>query len=164
MAAVAAYGEGGVDFDGAGGRVGADADDAMAGVFDEAGGLVLHEEVEGGVVCGLGGEEVEEVPLGHEGDEFCVGGEVGEVGDGKVFAADGEDELGDLLVGKGEEGVEDAELVHEFEGGGVDGVAAEVAEEVFVLFEDGDVDGRRGRGGSRASCRRGLRLRCSRWF
>ena len=29
--------------------------------------------------------------------------------------------------------------MHELEGGGVDGVATEVAEEVLVLFEDGDV-------------------------
>ena len=40
-------------------------------VFDEAGDLVLHEEVEGGEFRGLGGDEVEEVPLGHEGDEFA---------------------------------------------------------------------------------------------
>ena len=48
MAAVAAYDEGGVDFGGAGWGVGADADDAVAVVFDEAGDLVLHEEVEAG--------------------------------------------------------------------------------------------------------------------
>ncbi len=48
-------------------------------------------------------------------------------------------------MGEREEGVEDAELVEELEGGRVDGVAAEVAEEVLVLFEDGDVDARRAR-------------------
>ncbi len=139
VAAIAAYDEGGGDFDGAGWGVGVDADDAMVVVFDEAGDFVLHEEMEGGELCGLGGEEVEEVPLGHEGDEFGVSGEMGEVGYGEVFATDGEGEGGDLLMGEGEEGVEDAELVHELESGGVDGVAAEVAEEVFVFFEDGDV-------------------------
>jgi hypothetical protein len=30
--------------------------------------------------------------------------------------------------------------MHELEGGGVDGVAAEIAQEVFVFFEDDDVD------------------------
>ena len=39
---------------------------------------------------------------------------------------------------EGEEGVEQAELVHELEGGGMDGIAAEVAEEVLVFFEHGD--------------------------
>jgi len=108
MAAVATYDEGSVDFSGAGWGVDADANDAMAVVFDEAGYLVLHEEVEGGELCCLGGEEVEEVPLGHERDEFCVSGEMGEVGYGEVFAADGEGECGDLLMGKGQECVEDA--------------------------------------------------------
>ena len=43
-------------------------------------------------------------------------------------------------MGESEEGLEEAELVEKFESGGMDGVAAEVAEEVFVLFEDSDVD------------------------
>src|ERR1700729_857864 len=46
----------------------------MVGVLDEADDLVFHEEVEVGVLCGLGGEEVEEVPLRHESDELFVGG------------------------------------------------------------------------------------------
>ncbi len=41
-------------------------------------------------------------------------------------------------MGQGEEFFEEAEFVEEFEGGRMDGVAAEVAEEVFVFFEDGD--------------------------
>ena len=41
---------------------------------------------------------------------------------------------------QGEEFFEEAELVKEFKGGGMDGVAAEVAEEVIVFFEDGDCD------------------------
>ena len=57
-------------------------------LLEEAGGFPTHAEGEGGIVGGFGGEEVEEVPLGHEGDEFCVDGEVGEVGDGELLAAD----------------------------------------------------------------------------
>ncbi|SRR6266702_1830612 len=129
-----------MDLGGAGESVDLDSGDAVVVVFDEAGDFVLHKEVEGGELCGMGGEEVEEVPLGHEGDELGCGGEVGEVGHGDRDAADGEAEGGKLLVGEGEEGFEEAELVHELEGGGVDGVAAEVAEEVFVLLEDGDID------------------------
>ena len=85
-----------------------DADDAVVVVFDEAGDLVFHEEVKGGELRGLSGDEVEEVPLGHEGDKFCVSGEMGEVRYREVFATEGEGELGDLLVGKGEEVFEDA--------------------------------------------------------
>ena len=43
-------------------------------------------------------------------------------------------------MGKGEEFFEKAKLVEKLEGGGMDGVAAEVAEEVFVFFEDSDGD------------------------
>ena len=63
-----------------------------------------------------------------------------EVGDGELLAAYVGGELVDLGVGEGEEFVEEAQLVEDFEGGGVDGVAAKVAEEVFVFFEDGDGD------------------------
>ena len=70
LAAVATYDESGADFGGTGWGVGADADDTVIVIFDEAGDLVFHEQVEGGELCCLGCEEVEEVPLGHEGDEF----------------------------------------------------------------------------------------------
>jgi len=107
VAAVATDDEGSADVDRAGGSVGVDADDAMIVVFDEAGGLVFHEKAERWEGCGLRGYEVEEVPLGHESDEFCMRGQMTEIGDGEGFAADGEDKLADLLVRKGEEGVED---------------------------------------------------------
>ena len=139
VAAIAADDEGCRDVDWSGGSVGMDADDAMIVVFDKAGDLVLHKEVKGGKLRGLSSDEVEEVPLGHEGNKFCVRGEMGEVRYRKGFATESEGEFGDLLMGKGEEVFEDAELVHEFEGGGMNGVATEVAEEVLVLFEDGDI-------------------------
>ena len=139
VATVAADGEVGVDFDGAVGGFGVGADDAAV-LFEEPVTLCSMRSCEAGVLGGVAGEEVEEVPLGHEGDEFGVRGEVREVGDGECFAADGEAMLLNLLVGHGEEVIEEAELVEELLGGGMDGVAAEVAEEVLVLFEDGDVD------------------------
>ena len=39
-------------------------------MVDEFGDVVLHEEVEVGVLRGVASEKVEEVPLGHEGDKF----------------------------------------------------------------------------------------------
>ena len=39
-----------------------------------------------------------------------------------------------------EQAVEQAELVHDLERGGMDGVAAEVAVEVGMLFEHGDIN------------------------
>jgi hypothetical protein len=81
VATVAADDESGGEGCGAVGGLDLDSGDAAA-LLDEAGDLVLHEEAEGGVADGFGGEEVEQVPLGHEGDVAGVGGEMGEVGDG----------------------------------------------------------------------------------
>jgi hypothetical protein len=100
----------------------------------------LHAEVEAGVAAGALFEEAEEIPLRHEGDELAVGGEVGEIGDGDDLLAKVGLDFADFLVGLAEEVIEEAELVHELEGGGVDGIAAEIAEEVLVLFEDEDID------------------------
>ena len=54
--------------------------------------------------------------------------------------ADARRELARLLVRPREELVEQAELVHDLQRRGVDGVAAEVAQEVGVLLEHDDVD------------------------
>ncbi len=87
VAAVAAHGEGGADFGGAVGGVGADAGDAVV-LAQEIRGFPAHAQGEGGEGGSFLCEEVEEVPLGHEGDEFCYGGKVGEVGHLEVLAAD----------------------------------------------------------------------------
>ncbi len=90
------------DRDGAGRGVALDAGgDAV--FLREAGGFPAHAKGEGWVVSGFFGEEVEEVPLRHEGDEAGVDGEVGEVGDGELLAAYVGGELGDLGVREGEE-------------------------------------------------------------
>lgn len=83
MATVATNDEGGLNVDWARRSVGVDADDAMVVAFDKAGNLVFHEEAEGGKVCGLRDEEVQEVPLRHEGDELRVRGKMSEVGYGE---------------------------------------------------------------------------------
>jgi hypothetical protein len=43
-------------------------------------------------------------------------------------------------MGTAQEVVDNAEFVHEFESGGVNGVAAKVTQEICVLFEDDYVD------------------------
>jgi hypothetical protein len=95
----------------------------VGGVADaeEAGGVPVLEVVD------LDGEELDLVPGGELAD--AIGEEGCEVGEG---GAEG------FEAGGPEEGVEEVELVHDLEGGGVDGVAAEVAVEVFVFLEDGD--------------------------
>jgi len=140
VAAIAGDGKGGANLDGAVGGFRAGADDAALLIRQEADGIVLHEEMEAGELGGLCGEEVEEVPLRHDGDELAMRGDAVELRDGEGLASDDHGEGGYLLMALDEKLVEKAELVHQLEGGGMDGVAAEVAEEVGVFLEDGDVD------------------------
>ena len=86
----------GWNLDGTVGCVGEDAGGGAVRCLDEAGGLPAHAESEAGEASGFCGEEVEEVPLGHECDEFGVGGKVGEIGHLKACAADDGGETGDL--------------------------------------------------------------------
>ena len=108
VAAVAADGERGVDFGGTVWGVGEySGGDAVPGL-EEAGGFPAHAEGEGGEAGGLRGEEVEEVPLGHERDEFCACWDVGEIGHLKALAADGGVHAGDFGVRQCEEFFEEA--------------------------------------------------------
>ena len=63
-----------------------------------------------------------------------------------------------------EEFVQQTELVHQLERRGMDGVAAEVAQEIGVLFQHRHRARRRAPAESRASCRPARRRRCNRWF
>jgi len=67
-----------------------------------------------------------------------MGGKMREVADLEPLTSDHRGDVVDFGVADLEKFVEDAELVHQLEGGGMDGVTAEIAEEVLVLFEDGD--------------------------
>ena len=62
--------------------------DYMTVFFDEIGGFGLHLDVESGIAAALLDEEIQEVPLRHHGDEFAVGGKMGEVGESERFVAD----------------------------------------------------------------------------
>jgi hypothetical protein len=100
----------------------------------------LQAQAEHRVAGGLPGEEVQEVPLRHEGDEAAVCRQVPEVGDRERRVPDLGGQLRRLLVRQPQERLEQAELVDHLERGGVDRVAAEVAQEVGVLLEDQDLD------------------------
>jgi len=96
VAAVASYGENCRDFDGAVGSIGADTGDGSVRLLDQASGLPTHTQCEGREARGFGGEEVEEVPLRHEGDEFGVCRKVREVGHGDGVSPEVTRELGKL--------------------------------------------------------------------
>ncbi len=107
---------------------------------DETGDFSFHVKVELRIRFGFFGDETEEVPLGHEADEFAVHGQVGKVGNGDGEVVDDRADFAEFLVGNAEEIVEEAEFVDELESGGMNGVAAKIAEKVGVFFEDEDFD------------------------
>ena len=139
MPAVGADHESGTDFEIAGGRRGPQPDHPVA-VLQKLVGLRLHAEMEGGKAAPLLGEEIEEVPLRHEGDEAAMGRQMGEVGDLDHVIPDLRAELAHLLVRPFQEFIEHAELVQDLQRRGVDRVAAEIAEEILMLLQDDHVD------------------------
>jgi hypothetical protein len=105
-------------------------------LLDQPHGLRPHPEREGRVPLRLGCEEIQEVPLRHEREELAVGRQVPEVRHGDSHLAHLGAELQHFLVRQREKVREQSELVHHLEGRGMDGVAAEVAQEVGVLLEN----------------------------
>jgi hypothetical protein len=83
----------------------------------------------------LAGEEVEEVPLRHHRDEGVALGQAAEVAELDALAAEDARHRRQALVRALQEGVEQAELVHDAQRRRMDRVAAEVAQEVGVLLE-----------------------------
>ena len=115
---------------------------------EAGGGQVLRlgaaDQPERRVAGGLGGQEIQEIPLRHEGQEAVAGRQPAEIGDPVAAPADDAREVLHAALGEGAEALGEAQLVHQVEGGGVDRVAAEVAEEIRVLLQHGDVDARAG--------------------
>ena len=109
-------------------------------IFDEAGDLGLHLQVEGGKAARLFGDEIQKVPLRHQRDKTALSGQMREIPQHYFHAANMCCEPPDLLMRPLQQLVQDAEFVHQFEGRGMDGVAPEIAQEVAMLFKDDDLD------------------------
>ena len=99
-----------------------------------------HAQMKRGIALAPVGEEIEEVPLRHQRDEFATGGQLPEIRECILLAAEICAERGLLVVRQLQKVVEQAELAHDVEGRGMDGVAAKVAQEVGMLLEHDDVD------------------------
>src|SRR5258708_31952044 len=88
------------------------------------------------------GEEVEEAPLRHQRDELAAGRQVGEIRESISPTAEICADAARFLVRQLEELVEQTELAHHVEGRGMDGVAADVAQEDAMLLAPVDVHAR----------------------
>src|ERR1700682_3423409 len=84
--------------------------------------------------------EIEKIPLRHEGEELALGGQGAELRHGERESAEFCLERAGFLVRECQELGQQAELMDELERRGVDGVAAEIAQEIGVLLQHGDID------------------------
>ena len=117
----------------------AEADDA-ATVGDQVLGFRFHQQVKGRITPALPGEEIEEIPLRHQRYEFAAHRQMTEVHHWDSLGANLKAQPRDLLVWNFQEFVEQPKLVHQFERRGMDGVAAEVTQEIGVLLQHDNVD------------------------
>ncbi len=90
----------------------------------------------------LRGEEVEKVPLRHEGDIAAAGRQMAEIGERQFGIAELRGERARFLVRQAQEIRKQPQFVHELERRGMDRVAAEIAQEVRVLLEHDHIDAR----------------------
>jgi hypothetical protein len=97
VTAVAAHDQIGQDLERAAGSLGAHAEDAAI-LFDEFRSLGLHLQLKRGERTCVVRQEVQEVPLRHEGDELAVRRHMPEVGDHHALVADRAAQLGDLFM------------------------------------------------------------------
>ena len=121
------------------GVVGDQADDAPV-LLDQVGRLGLHAQVERLVALAVLGEEVEEVPLRHQRDEFAMRWQMAKIDHLNVFGADLRGQRFDLLMRQLQELVDQAEFEHQFERRRMNRVAAEIAEEIGVLLQHHDMN------------------------
>src|ERR1700730_15673028 len=108
--------------------------------LDEIGRRPLHDHPEARIAAAALAQEIQEVPLRHQGDEFAAGRQMAEIRGGEPKAAEPGLDLGHLLMRQRQEFGQEAELVHELERRGMDGVAAKVAQKIAVLLQHHDLD------------------------
>ena len=98
--------------------------------------LVLHPELKAGKSLGVIGKKVQKIPLRHQRDELARGRQVAKVSGLHREIAYPAAHRTQLLVRQLEKIVQQPQLVHYFQRGWMHGVAAKIAEEVGVLFQD----------------------------
>src|SRR5580658_2845091 len=94
--------------------------------FDEIDYFRLHHQMESRIAPGLFLDEIEEVPLRHQCHELAVSRKVGEIPNGNRFVFYLTRKLAYLLMRKFEEGVENMQLMHQLESGGMNRVSAKI--------------------------------------
>ena len=100
--------------------------------------LGAAQQTERRLLLGRGGQQLEEIPLRHQGDVLVRAGDSAQV-DVHRGALHAHGQSVDLAVRHSRELGCQPQFVEQAQGAGVHGVAAEVAQEVGVLLHDRDV-------------------------
>src|SRR5436309_9436435 len=85
-------------------------------------------------------DEIQKVPLRHEGDEFAVRRQMRKIRDRDKVLTNLAAQLAHFLVRALEKVFEDAQLVHQLERAGMNRVATKVAQKIRVLLKHDDLD------------------------
>src|SRR3974377_1487306 len=109
-------------------------------LLHEIGRLGAQAKIEIGEAPAPLRQEIEKIPLRHQCDEFAMRRQMPEVADRDPRFADLPAQSLHARMRQLEEGIEQPELMHQFEGRRVDGVAAEIAQEIGMLLEHGDAN------------------------
>ena len=120
-------------------RVGDHAGDASI-LLDQICRFGLHAQVERLIALALLGEEVEEVPLRHQRDEFAVRRQMAEIGHLKMLGADLRTHRFDLLMRQFQECIDEAKFDHQLKRRGMNRVAAKIAKEIGMLLQHHDMN------------------------
>lgn len=108
--------------------------------FDQPRNLGFHAQGKTGKHFAFIAQEIQKVPLRHHRDEWCGHGKMAEVGNLEPLPIEFELPAGDAVMRAREEPLEHAQFMQEFHGRGVHSVAAEIAEEIGVLFQHQRLD------------------------
>ena len=109
-----------------------------AALQHEPGRLGLQAKLEATIGARVLREEVEEIPLRDHRDERIARTEAVQIDDGKLPVAVARGEIGHLGMRQPQERLGESQLVQHLQRRGMDGVAAEVTQEIRVLLEHRD--------------------------
>ena len=93
-----------------------------------------------GIGTGFARQEIQQVPLRHEGNERIARVQMREVSHQNILAIEDAAQQMRLFVRQVQQFVGEAQFVHRLQGGGMNGVAAKIAQEVGMFFENDHID------------------------
>jgi hypothetical protein len=92
-----------------------------------------------GKLAGLPGDEIQEISLRHEGDEFAFRPEMREIGNVNGFIPEMRRDFSHFLMRLAQKIFQQSQLMHELQRRGMNRIAPEIAEEIPMLFQNQNI-------------------------